>query len=416
MMETKEKAVSSPLLSLLELSAEEKEARGLRFTPHEIYQQPETWRATYARCVERAPELKRFLDKSEVGCGNYSAPVVFLVGAGTSDYVGRALTNLLRARWQCDAWAVPSTDLLTNRESLITPGREYLWIAFSRSGDSPEGVAVLEKALATYPQIRHLVITCNENGKMAQICSSHPDRTFALVLDPAVNDRGLAMTSSFTNMVVAGQCVAHLFDLQNAGANSLEKCAEKYGEILAGMSEVGRRFLDSASAVAAEIATMGCSRACFVGSGALAAVANESALKLLELTAGKVHTLSESALGLRHGPMSAVDENTLFVMFLSSNETRRCYEIDLLKEIREKQLGKVTVVVTPKPDAGLNTLADYILSLDAPKTLEDEYRAPIDIILAQLLGLFFSLNAGLQPDRPSPNGVISRVVSHVNIY
>jgi tagatose-6-phosphate ketose/aldose isomerase len=145
-------------------------------------------------------------------------------------------------------------------------------------------------------------------------------------------------------------------------------------------------------------------------------VANESALKLLELTAGKVHTLSESALGLRHGPMSAVDENTLFVMFLSSNETRRCYEIDLLKEIREKQLGKVTVVVTPKPDAGLNTLADYILLLDAPKTLEDEYRAPIDIILGQLLGLFFSLNAGLQPDRPSPNGVISRVVSHVNIY
>ena len=40
------------------------------------------------------------------------------------------------------------------------------------------------------------------------------------------------MTSSFTNMVVAGQCVAHLSDLQNSGANSGEKCAEKYGEIL----------------------------------------------------------------------------------------------------------------------------------------------------------------------------------------
>jgi tagatose-6-phosphate ketose/aldose isomerase len=153
-----------------------------------------------------------------------------------------------------------------------------------------------------------------------------------------------------------------------------------------------------------------------VGSGVLAAVANESALKLLELTAGKVQTLSESALGLRHGPMSALDENTLLVAFLSSNETRRRYEIDLLKEIREKRLGKVTVVVTPQPYEGLNALADFVLSLDAPQGLGDEYRAPVDIILAQLLGLFCSLHAGLQPDRPSPNGVITRVVSHVNIY
>jgi len=409
-MDVKSKVVS-PMLSLLELSAEEKEARGLRYTPHEIHQQPETWRSTYARCIERAPELKRFLEKSAIARRDQLAPVVFLVGAGTSDYVGRALTHLLRARWQCDAWAVPSTDLLTNMESLITPGREYLWIAFSRSGDSPEGVAVLEKALADHPLIRHLVITCNANGKMARICSSHPEQTFALVLDAAVNDRGLAMTSSFSNMVVAGQCMAHVSD-----ATSTEASVKKYGEILADMSEVGSRFLDNASVCAAEIAAMGCTRACFVGSGVLAAVANESALKLLELTAGKVQTLSESVLGLRHGPMSAVDENTLIVAFLSSNETRRCYEIDLLKEIREKRLGKVTVVVTPQPYEGLNALADFVLSLDAPEALADEYRAPVDIILAQLLGLFFSLNAGLQPDRPSPNGVISRVVSHVNIY
>ena len=400
----KEKVVNNSLLSLLKLGEAEKEARGLRYTPQEIYQQPETWQSTYQRCVEKAPELNRFLERSGVGCHDHLAPVVFLVGAGTSDYVGRVLTHLLRARWQCEAWAVPSTDLLTNMESLITPGREYLWIAFSRSGDSPEGVAVLEKALAAYPQVRHIVITCNQTGRMARICSSQGERTLALVLDTAVNDRGLAMTSSFTNLVIAGQCLAHLHDLPG------------YRALLSDMSEVGARFLECAPKYAAQIAAMGCTRACFVGSGALAAVADEAALKLLELTAGKVQTLSESALGLRHGPMSALDENTLFVAFLSSSEKRRCYEIDLLKEMREKRLGKVTVVVTPQPYEGLDKLADWVLSLDAPPALEDEYRAPVDIILAQLLGLFHSLNAGLQPDRPSPNGVISRVVSRVNIY
>ena len=185
MREMKEIGVNNALLSLLKLGEEEKEARGLRYTPQEIYQQPETWQSTYGRCVEKAPELNRFLERSGVGRRDHLAPVVFLVGAGTSDYVGRALTHLLRARWQCEAWAVPSTDLLTNMESLITPGRQYLWLAFSRSGDSPEGVAVLEKALATYSQIRHLVITCNETGRMAQICSAHEERTLALVLDEA---------------------------------------------------------------------------------------------------------------------------------------------------------------------------------------------------------------------------------------
>ena len=404
MMEMKEKVVNNSLLSLLRLGAEEKEARGLRYTPHEIYQQPETWQSTYERCVEKAPELTQFLENSGVGRRDPLAPVVFLVGAGTSDYVGRAVAHLFRARWQCEAWAIPSTDLLTNMESLIAPERKYLWIAFSRSGDSPEGVAVLEKALSTYPRIRHLVVTCNESGRMAQLCSSNKEQTLALVLDAAVNDRGLAMTSSFSNMVIAGQCLAHLEDL--AG----------YHALLRGMIEVGARFLESAPKCAAEIATMGCTRACFVGSGALAAVASESALKLLELTAGSVQTLSESVLGLRHGPMSALDENTLFVAFFSSNEKRRCYEMDLLREIREKRLGKVTVVVTPQPHEGLNALADFVLSLDASPALADEYRPPVDIILGQLLGLFHSLNAGLKPDRPSPNGVISRVVSRVNIY
>ncbi len=406
------KVGNSPLLSLLELGVEEQEARGLRYTPQEIHQQPETWQSTYRICLEQAMELKRFTGNFAAGRSNPSATKVFLVGAGTSDYVGRALTCILRARWGCDVAALPSTDLLTNMESLIMPGTEYLWIAFSRSGDSPEGVAVLEKALSQYPQVRHLVITCNANGRMAQVCSSFPEHALALVLDPAVNDRGLAMTSSFTNMVVAGQCVAHLPDASTTTAQS----PENYREILSSMCEVGSRFLETASVCAAEVAALGCTRACFLGSAALAAVANESALKLLELTAGKVLTLSESVLGLRHGPMSALDQNTLIVAYLSSQEKLRRYEMDLLKEIREKRLGKITVVVTPQPDRNLNAIADFVLSLDAPESLADEYRPPVDIILGQLLGLFHSLHYGLQPDRPSPGGVITRVVSRFNIY
>jgi tagatose-6-phosphate ketose/aldose isomerase len=113
--------------------------------------------------------------------------------------------------------------------------------------------------------------------------------------------------------------------------------------------------------------------------------------------------------------MSALDENTVFVSFLSRDLRRRSYELDLIEEVRSKRLVKLQLVVTPDSTNQLGRLADHVLSLDAPD-LRDEYRAPVDVILAQLLGLFCSLRLGLQPDCPSPNGAISRVVSHVNIY
>ena len=202
--------MGDPLSALLDLSEQEKTERGLEHTPREIWQQPATWGKTYERCQDHRAELNDVLRRAGIGRGSTSSPTVYLVGAGTSDYTGRALAPLLRQRWGCDVWALPSTTLLTEFEEYHRPGREYLWISFSRSGESPEGVALLERALDRHREIRHLVITCNQQGPMAQLCARHAGRALALVLDEAVNDRGLAMTSSFSNMVLAGQCLGHL--------------------------------------------------------------------------------------------------------------------------------------------------------------------------------------------------------------
>src|SRR6202020_2847241 len=186
-------------------------------------------------------------------------------------------------------------------------------------------------------------------------------------LDDRVNDRGLAMTSSFTNMVVAGHCFAHAFSPND------------YDEPFACLREAGDHLLGQAPDVAAAIAQEDFTKACFVGSGGLRAVARESALKLLELTAGKINSMSESTLGLRHGPLSALDENTLFVLFVSQDERRRNYELDLLEEVHRKRLGKLRVVVTPGSIDRFRPLADYVLSLKAPR-IGDDYRAPVDVI------------------------------------
>jgi len=395
--------VMDGLRTLVEASEKEKEDRGTRYTPLEILRQPETWRKTYEICDERRPDLRQFLKGAGVEEESKLRPNVYLVGAGTSDYVGRALTPLLRRLWGCEVSAVPSTDLLTNFDDLVFDDRPYLWISFSRSGESSEGLAVLEAAIERYPKVRHLIVTCNKQGRMAAVCEKTPERAFVLALDDTANDRGLAMTSSFTNMVIAGHCVAHV----NAPGD--------YVDIFSVLQQAGERFLERAQEAAMAIAQEDFSRAGFVGSGVLQAVARESALKLLELTAGKITTLSESPLGLRHGPMSVLDENTVFVSFLSRDPRRRKYELDLIEEVQRKRLVKLLVVVTPESTNQIGGLGDHVLSLNTPD-LDDAYRAPLDVILAQLLGLFSSLRLGLQPDCPSPNGAISRVVSHVNIY
>ena len=221
--------MDNPLTALLDLPEQEKIERGLEHTPREIWQQPGTWSKTYERCRDRRGELNDTLRRAGIGRGSTSSPTVYLVGAGTSDYTGRALAPLLRWRWSCDVWPIPSTTLLTEFDEFHRPGREYLWISFSRSGESPEGVALLERALDRHREIRHLVITCNPQGPMAELCSRHPDRAVALVLDDAVNDRGLAMTSSFSNMVLAGQCVAHLEDFSQFG-DVVEQIARPDGD------------------------------------------------------------------------------------------------------------------------------------------------------------------------------------------
>jgi tagatose-6-phosphate ketose/aldose isomerase len=385
------------------LPEQEKSSRGLLHTPKEIAQQPATWGATFSRVQKQSADIQSFLRSVGVGGDPSQSPAVFLVGAGTSDYIGRCLVPLLRRLWKCEVSAVPSTDILTDFPDHVLPNRKYLWISISRSGESTEGVVVLKKALADCPNVHHLVVTCNAEGTMFRDVQGKRN-ALAVLLDEAVNDRGLAMTSSFTNMVIAGQCLANIQDLG------------QYEKVVSRMVNAGGKFLPLAADRAAELAGQAFTSACFVGSGALKGAATECGLKLLELTSGRIRTVAEASMGLRHGPMSVLDEKTLFVSFVSSDPCKRKYESDLLREIGDKKLVKTRVAVSAAGDKDLAGLAEHVLTLDAPQPIPDYYRVPLDVIFGQLLGLFFSLKCGLKPDTPSPSGAINRVVQVSRIY
>ncbi|MCC7307702.1 MAG: SIS domain-containing protein [Acidobacteria bacterium] len=382
---------------ILRLSPAAKADLGLEFTPSEIAQQPETWLETFRIVSSKQREILAFLDA-------HKPAAVTLVGAGTSDYIGRAVAPLINRIWKEPVCAIPSTDLLTEMDAMIESrsdaGRE-LWVSFSRSGDSFEGVKVLDAAIDRYPQIAHLIVTCSKDGKMAREFAAGRPNALCVVLDDKTNDRGLAMTSSFTNMILAGQCLAHIQNLT------------EFEGVVSTISAIVAEHLGEVADIGSKIAAKRFERVCFLGSGPLKAVADESALKVLELSGGFHSTMAESFLGLRHGPLSWLNKSSLLVGFLSNDRAKRKIELGLLEDVRAKNAaGSILAIGPDSPD--LSSIADTAITLPL-STLADDYLALPYVTFAQCLGLYSSLTVGLKPDAPSADGKIQRVVSNITI-
>jgi tagatose-6-phosphate ketose/aldose isomerase len=341
-----------------------------QLTHAEIFQQPETWPETVRRVLE-------------AGCTDLPSPV--LTGAGTSAYAARAV----QAAWP-KSRAIPSTELVLDYGTELT-GAETV-VSFARSGDSPESVAVVKKIQKAFPGVRHVALTCNPQGSLARWPGVD-----AVMLDPRTNDRSLVMTSSYSNLVLAGLALARPAEV-NKGLPAM--CAAVQSSLEA-YEEIARVFAEKPPA-----------RFVALASSPLFGAAREAWLKVLEMTAGRVAPLVETYLGVRHGPLSFLQPDTLVLCFVSSDPARRRYEMDLVAELRAKGLGKL-IALAPQDVDG--SLFDQVISSEA-SALPDYLRTPAEIVFPQLLAFHLSLRVGLDPDSPSPGGVINRVVQGVRIY
>jgi tagatose-6-phosphate ketose/aldose isomerase len=164
-------------------------------------------------------------------------------------------------------------------------------------------------------------------------------------------------------------------------------------------------------AVSERIAAKVRDRIVVLSSSPLLGWGREAGLKILEMTAGRFPVVSETYLGLRHGPMSFLRPDTLVLSLLSSDPTRRLYELDLIQELRAKKLGYLVGISGPGVDESFDEVVPAVLA-DAA----DDLRTPFEILIPQLLGYHLSVGAGLNPDNPSPGGVINRVVQGVKIH
>lgn len=220
-------------------------------TYKEIQSQPAIWRAWADDFETRAEELRSWV-------ATQSPDEIWLCGAGTSAYIGDLIAAHLGAA-DVRVRAVSTTDFVSCPQNFVRSGLHPLVISFGRSGDSAESVGMLDILDAILPDAPRLNITCNSQSALAtrQPVSASQE---VVILPPDCHDRGFAMTSSYTTMLLSALLVLD----QNVSAQDLRKLADAAEGVMDQLFTFADNF---------EIPE----RAVFVGSGALSYAARESA-------------------------------------------------------------------------------------------------------------------------------------------
>ncbi len=353
------------------------------------------------RCGKPSQDLSRARDRLQAFLGdslNDPNQRVLFTGAGSSGFIAEMVADAINAQWPADVRVVHTTSLLTHPALYLQRDRPTLLVSFGRSGSSPESVAAVDRVRSDVDDARFLDITCNADGELARRGAGRAD-TCTLLMPSASCDRAFAMTSSLTCMLLAALTV---FDRSpwDARVARLKQ--------IAALAREGQAQWD---APVAALAQRPFNRIIYLGSGPLEALARECALKVLELTAGRVLALANTPLGFRHGPKSTLDGNTLVVVLRSDAAAGAPLRTGPAGRTAPRRRGRPVLAIGPHSDIGADD--EYTLTVPA---LDDPWLAPVWLGFAQLFALQRSAALGLTPDNPFPDGTVNRVVKGVTIH
>lgn len=372
---------------------------GAQITTAEIAQQPELWRDAFNIYKYNLEGVEKFLAEARaMGEGRLS--IVF-TGAGTSDYVGDTCAPYLRHAGNTalyDFKPVASTDIVSAPRDFLDPEEPTVLVSFARSGNSPESLAAVQIARKFVKNVKFLNITCAPEGTLAVEAENDPDSYTILI--PRANDKGFAMTGSYSCMTLIATLIFDTASIEQKAA-WVEQIA-KMGE------EVVEREQEAADYLAGDF-----NRVTYLGSGSFGGLAQESQLKILELAHGLVATSFDTSMGYRHGPKSFVDDKTLVFVYVNNDEYTRQYDLDILREIGGDGIAARTIAV--QQDCGETYEGDSFTFKGYPE-LPEGYLALPFIMFAQTVSLLNSVRVGNTPDTPSPTGTVNRVVKGVTIH
>ena len=387
---------------MFNLSNEEIKKFDAVHTVGEIHQQPEVWKEMKAILADKKDTVESFLKGIYE---KHSRVRVIMSGAGTSAFIGDALAPELAKQHKGNVTfdAVATTDIVSNPESYFVRDMPTILVSFARSGNSPESVATVALGEKLVDDFYQVVITCNKDGQLAENIKGD-ERSITILTPDQAHDQSLAMTSSFSCMMIAAYTI---FAEDGFEFTALDQVIAN-GEAL--VANVGDHV--------DEVLGFDFDRIAYLGSGGLGQLAHEAALKMLELTAGNVVAVDETSLGFRHGPKSILNPTSAVVIFMSGDAYTRKYDMDILRELSAADSGMKVIAVMENADSEVKKLADWTVTVGNKNAAltSDFHRALLYVVFAQVLAVKKSISLGITPDNPSADGAINRVVKGVTIY
>ena len=384
---------------MFEKDLESLKALGADITAGEIKQQPELWLDTLNIYKENKDAIDAFLAEARaMGEGRLS--VVF-TGAGTSDYVGDTCAPYLRHAGDTalyDFKPIATTDIVSAPRDFLNPDEPTVLVSFARSGNSPESLAAVQVAKTFVKNVKFINITCAPEGKLAVESEGDADQLTLLI--PRANDKGFAMTGSYSCMTLLSTLIFDSADFDTKEA-WVKQAAEMGAEVIEREAEI------------ADVLSGDFDRVTYLGSGSFVGLAQEAQLKILELAHGLVATSWDSCMGYRHGPKSFVDDKTLVFVFMNNDEYTRKYDLDILNEINGDEIAQKTFAIQQDMAPSFEGASFTFAGREA---LPEGYLALPFVMFAQVVSLLNSVRVGNTPDTPSPTGTVNRVVKGVTIH
>lgn len=329
------------------------------FMLKEMHEQPRvlaeiaTNRATDA--VKLAAEIKKSFGTYLVGCG--SASYVAIAGSYLFSKIAKTHMN----------WAIGSEfsyqmDFLT-KKSLI--------IALSQSGETMDILEPIKKAKARGARIAAIT---NVLGS-----SLYREADFKLVIG-AGPEKAVASTKAVTAKLAHLTLVAYaLAGKVEEGQTIVNQAAKASQKLLTPPSIAHIKQLAQKLKTARHVYV--------IGRGLSFPASLETAIKIKEIS--YIHAEGMAAGELKHGPLALVEKGTPCIAFVPDDET---HGANLAGAMEMRARGGFIIGIASKP----HEVFDYYLPVD------DAREATIipNMVAAQLLAYYLTLERGLDPDKP----------------
>ena len=349
------------------------------FMLKEICEQPRVVRDTLVGRLSGTGEI----DIDELGLTYEELDLidrVYVIACGTSYHAGLIAKNLIEA-WARIPCEVEAASEFRYRNPIITP--TTLVVAVSQSGETADTLAAIRDARIKGAKV--FGITNVVGSPVAR-------ESDGVIYTKANKEIAVASTKSFIGQVVSLTLLALLL-AQVKGKLTTGQIRMLFHEV-GDTAEQIQRILDTQSEAIHEaaLACKDAQSALFVGRGMGAAIANEGALKLKEIS--YLHAEAYAAGEMKHGPIALIDPGFPVIAVTTKSPV---YDkvVSNLKECEAR--GAKIIVVATEGDEDIKRIADHVIYIPVVRDLLSPITATVPL---QLLAREVAVIRGCDVDQP----------------